>query len=91
MKLPPPLHRPKFAQWRYDRGLTLRQTSRLIEETAERLGLPVRCSHEKVRTLCLPFEDDERSYPDLDLARVIDAMTGGQVLLRHFFSNAEAA
>lgn len=79
MKLPPPLRRPKFAQWRYDHGLTLRKTAELVEQTADRLTMKVRCSHERVRTLCLPLDDAERSAPDAHLAYVIEAMTNGAV------------
>lgn len=79
MRLPPPRRRPKLAQWRYDRGLTLRATARLIEAAAEHLALAVSASHEKVRTLCLPFDDEERSLPDAALALVIEVMTEGEV------------
>ncbi len=75
MKLPPPKRRPKLAQWRYDRNLTLRATADLLEQTA---GYRV-CSHETVRVLCLPFDDPDRVEPEPDLALAIATLTGGEV------------
>jgi hypothetical protein len=75
-----PLTRPKFAQWRYDRNLTLRATADLL---AEKAGYPV-CSHETVRTLCLPFGDARRSLPADDVLAAIEALTDDAVSARDF-------
>lgn len=71
MKLPPPRRRPKFAQWRYERGLTVRATADLLEAAA---GYRV-CSHENVRTICLPIGDPGRTVPSPDLAAAIAGLT----------------
>lgn len=67
--------RPPFAGWRYEMGATIRRTADLLEETA---GYRI-CSHEKVRTLCLPFGDPERTEPDAALAQAIETLTGGEI------------
>ena len=84
MKLPPPRRRPKFAQWRYDRGLTLRQTAALITVAGQTVGRPVDCSYEWVRTICLPFNDPDRTLPGADLAAAIEHLTEGEVTLEDF-------
>jgi hypothetical protein len=75
-----PLLRPKFAQWRYDRNLTLRATADLL---ARQAGYRV-CSHEIVRTLCLPFGDERRTQPADDVLAAIEALTDGQIAARDF-------
>lgn len=70
-----PHPRPKFAHWRYERNLTLRRTAELLTEAA---GLKV-CSHETVRTICLPFSDPERSYPDPQVLAAIRTLTNGVI------------
>lgn len=75
MDLPAARQRPKFAHWRYERSLTLRRTADLLEQVAGRRV----CSHETVRTLCLPFGHSERSLPDDDVAAAIASLTEGVV------------
>jgi hypothetical protein len=84
MKLPPPLRRPKFAQWRYDRGLPLRQTAALIVVAGQAIGRPVPCSYEWVRAICLPFSHPDRALPGADLAAAIEHLTEGIVTLEDF-------
>jgi hypothetical protein len=66
--------RPKFALWRFERGLTVRETARRLSEIA---GHRI-CSHEKVRTICLPFDDPARTEPDAPLAGAIYILTNGE-------------
>lgn len=70
-----PRTRPAFDAWRYARGLTLRATAALINDTARQLGEPVTVSHEKVRTLCLPLDHADRTAPSAALLRVIEKLT----------------
>jgi hypothetical protein len=72
---PPRLHRPKFALWRYERNLTLRATAELL---ARANGAAV-CSHETVRTICLPFGDPRRTLPDQLVLDAIAVLTGGAI------------
>ncbi len=72
--------RPKFAHWRLDHQLTTRQTAAALNEIAGRKMV----SHEKVRTICLPFDDAERTDVDAELADAIFALTRGEVRAEHF-------
>lgn len=75
-----PVTRPKFAQWRYDRNLTLRSAAAHINAAA---GEEV-CSYEAVRRICLPFGDERRSIPSDKLAAAIEVLTRGAVTPRDF-------
>jgi len=75
-----PVTRPKFAQWRYDRNLTLRAAAERINAAA---GEPV-CTYEAVRRICLPFGDERRSIPSEKLAAAIEVLTCGAVKARDF-------
>jgi hypothetical protein len=75
-----PSTRPKFAQWRWDRNLTLRRTAELLCEAA---GFEV-CTYEHVRRLCLPFGDERRSLPNIEVMAAIEKLTGAQVRRAHF-------
>jgi hypothetical protein len=72
--------RPKFAAWRYDFGLTVRATADRLEQVA---GYRI-CSHEKVRTISLPFGDPEWTAPDADLAQAIETLTEGEITAEDF-------
>lgn len=80
MKLPIPRRRPKFAQWRYERGLTLRGAADMLEGFA---GHRI-CSHENVRTICLPFGHADRTEPSSELAEAIEGLTQGEVTAEDF-------
>ncbi|HEV2530926.1 hypothetical protein [Phenylobacterium sp.] len=67
--------RPAFFSWRMEFGLTVRATADALEvQEGYRIA-----SHEKVRTLCLPFDDPERTEPDAALARAIAQLTDNEV------------
>lgn len=72
--------RPKFAGWRYERGLALRQTADLLANIA---GYRI-CSHERVRTLCLPFDDEAYSPPDAPLLKAIEELTEREIGVADF-------
>lgn len=77
--------RPKFAQWRFEHGLGIRQTADLLEGA---VGYRV-CSYEKVRTICLPFGDPERTEVDLELGQAIAVLTRGEISLADFAPAAQ--
>lgn len=80
MRLPPRQLRPAFAQWRYERNLTTRETARLLEEIAARHGLQgFSCSQEWVRLICLPFGDAKRRVPQGDHLSAIAVLTEGDI------------
>lgn len=96
MRLPAPKQKPKFAMWRYERGLDLRATAALMTEVAKSKGLMTPdggkvCSHELVRTLCLPFGHPMRSEPSELVLDVILLMTLGEVTRADFSAPVEIA
>jgi hypothetical protein len=71
---PPTVARPELARWIWERDLTLREAAELFS-----------CSPEQVRLMCLPFSDPRRRAPDDELRERITEVTGGEILLRHYF------
>lgn len=87
MKLPAPRRRPKFAQWRYERGLTLRGAADMLEGFA---GHRI-CSHETIRIICLPFGHADRLEPSPELAEAIEGLTQSEVTAADFRLPVSAA
>ena len=71
---PPPRPLPPFALWMTVRGLTTRQA-----------GDVLKVSHETIRLICLPFDDEERRVPNKDLMRRIYTWTQGEIRPRDFY------
>lgn len=70
---PPAKKRPAFAQFLWDRGVSLRAAAGALDR-----------SHEYVRRICLPFGDPQRTIPDEAALERIAVYTGGEITEKDF-------
>ena len=73
LKAPPPIKRPKLAQWLWERGLVFRD----VEADLGR-------SYEYIRQVCLPFSDPARKQPDDAFIERAESFTAGEVTRKDF-------
>lgn len=71
---PPPRNLPAFALWLKLRDISERKAGRVLG-----------CSHETIRLLCLPFDDDARRVPGKKLMEKIFTWTSGEIRPRDFY------
>lgn len=71
---PPPRNLPAFALWLKVRDIDTRTAGERLE-----------CSHETIRLICLPFDDEARRVPGKSLMERIFRWTGGEIPPRSFY------